>query len=120
MRIQRHSLAIEAEPDCVAGSRSAPLLDDDARRRALALLADLLPDAPRHLAVHLGVLAVGLRHHDRCPFVGGLADGDRERHLAEEVDAELLRLAAGAAVAEDLAAVAAIGAREIAHILDDA
>src|SRR6202011_5538116 len=109
---QRHSLTVAAERSCVAGSTRARLLDDDARRRALGLPSDLFPDTARHLAIDQGELAVRLRDDDRGALIGGLADGDGERHLAEELDAELFRLAAGAAMTEDLAAVAAIGARE--------
>ena len=82
--------------------------------------AELLPDALGDGAIDLGVRAVGIGDDDRVAAVGGLADGDVERHLAEEVAAELLGLAPRAAMAEDLAALAAMRAEEIAHVLDDA
>ena len=43
-----------------------------------------------------------------------------QRHAAQEGDAELLGLQLGAAVAEDVGALAALGADEVAHVLDDA
>ena len=43
-----------------------------------------------------------------------------QRDLAEERHAELVGFLAGAAMAEDLRALAALGAEEIAHVLDDA
>src|SRR5437879_7466014 len=97
----------------------ALLLDDDPRRLPLRLAGDLLPDALGELTIDLGMLAVGLRDDDRGAGVGSFADGDVERHFREELDPELFRLAPCAAMTEDLAAVAAIGAREIAHVLDD-
>src|SRR5579883_851019 len=99
------------------------LLDDDARRLAPALAdgrPDLRPDALGDAQIGLGVGAVGHRHHDGLPAVGGLADRHVEGELAEELGAEPLRLAARAAMAEDVAALAAMGAEEIAHVLDDA
>src|SRR5690242_13317678 len=95
------------------------LFDDDPRCLP-SRAAELLGDAARHLPENLGVLAFGLCHDDGAAFVGGLADGDVERHFAEEVGAELLGLAPGAAMAEDLAPLAAMRAQEIAHVLDDA
>src|SRR5260370_15920820 len=61
-----------------------------------------------------------MRHDDRAALVGGLADEDVERHFAEELGAQSLRLAPRAAMAEDVAALAAMRAEEIAHVLDDA
>src|SRR5690349_17661230 len=99
--------------------RNAPLLHDDARRRPL-LSAELLPDARRPLAVSHGVLALGMRRDDGPALVRGLADLDVEGKLAQELDAELRRLALRAAVTEDVGLLAAMGAAEEAHVLDDA
>jgi len=65
------------------------------------------------------VHAARLADDDRPAAVGGLADRGVERDLAEEVAAHLLRRRARAAMVEDIGALAAMGAAEIAHILDD-
>jgi hypothetical protein len=52
--------------------------------------------------------------------IGGGADVEMERDLAQERHAELVGFLAGAAMAEDLRALAALGAEEVAHVLDDA
>jgi hypothetical protein len=54
------------------------------------------------------VRIVGLGDGDRGSAVGGLADLEVERHLAETLSAEPLGLLTGAAMAEDLAAAAAM------------
>src|SRR3546814_16849816 len=49
-----------------------------------------------------------------------LADLDVERDLTEKLDAELGRLLARAAIAEDVALMAAFRTLEVTHVLDDA
>src|SRR5712671_8094346 len=101
---------------------SVRLLDDYPRRRTAHGVGagDLLPDTGSHLPEHEGVRIVGFGDGDRGSAVGGLTDLEVERHLAEKLGAEPLGLQAGAAMAEDLAAAAAMRAQEIAHVLDDA
>src|SRR5215472_9644660 len=96
---------------------STRLFDDDARRRAADGVGagDLLPDARRHLPEEEGVRALRLGDRDRAATVGGLADRRVERHLGQEFGAEPQRLAARPAMAEDLAAMAAMRAEKIAH-----
>src|SRR5262249_2350896 len=99
------------------------LLDDDARRLALAVAecrGDLVPDTRGDGLKGPGVRTVWLGDDDRMAAVGGLADREVGRDSAEELGAELLGFPAGAAMAEDVAALAAMGAEEIAHVLDDA
>jgi len=89
------------------------------RRGARHRPGDFLPDTTSHAPEDERVRIVGLGHGDRRSAVGGLADPQVERHLAEKLGAEPLGLQAGAAVAEDLAATSAMRAQEIAHVLDD-
>jgi len=63
---------------------------------------------------------VGHARDDRAPLVGIFADGDIERHLAEEWNAELFRFLARPAVRKDVRSAAAMGTDEVAHVLDDA
>src|ERR1700730_6592615 len=95
---------------------SARLFDDDARRRAAigAFAGDLVPNTGGHLAEDEGMRVVGVGDGDRGAAVGGFADLEVERHLAEKFGAEALGLLAGAAMREDLAAPAAMRAQEIA------
>src|SRR5436190_19840240 len=96
------------------------LLDDDAGRRAAGggFARDFFPDLGGDVAEGLRVGRIRLRHGDRAALVGSFADREIERHLAQEIDTEPLGLAAGAAMREDIAALAAMRAQEIAHILD--
>src|SRR5437763_12122871 len=96
------------------------LLDDDAGRRAAGggFARDFFPDLGGDVAEGLRVGRIRLRHGDRAPLVGSFSDREIERHLAQEIDAEPLRLAAGTAMREDIAALAAMRAQEVAHILD--
>src|SRR3984893_18604482 len=101
---------------------SVRLLDDDPRRRTAHGVGsgDLLPDAGSHLPEDERVRIAEFGHGYRGTRIGGLADLEVERHLAEKLGAEPLGLQAGAAMAEDLAAAAAMRAQKIAHVLDDA
>src|SRR5436190_13309556 len=98
------------------------LAHHDARRRPRPALVggELLPHPAGDVPVDLGVRAVGLGDHDRMAAVGAHADVEMQRHLAEEGDAELFGFLARAAMAEDLRPLAAFGAEEVAHVLDDA
>src|SRR5215472_13180643 len=98
------------------------LLDDYPRQRATLGVGagDLLPNPRGDMAEDERVRVVGLSDGDRRSAVGGLADCDVERHLAEKLGAEPFGLMTGAAVTEDLAAAAAVRTQEIAHVLDDA
>src|SRR4051794_3914362 len=91
------------------------LLHYNPRRRTSHRLrpGDLFPDAGGDAAENCGVRRGGIDRGDRPAFVGGLADHHVERHLAEELDAERFRLATGAAMAEDVAALAAMRAQEV-------
>src|ERR1700674_5537874 len=102
--------------------RSVRLFDDDPRRRTAHGVGsgDLLPDAGSHLPEDERVRIAGFGHGYRGTRIGGFADLEVERHLAEKLGAEPLGFEAGAAMAEDLAAAAAMRAQEIAHVLDDA
>ena len=64
--------------------------------------------------------AVWLRRHHRVAEIGGLADHHVERHFAEKWHAQPFGLFAGAAMAEDFRALAALWADEIAHVFDHA
>ena len=83
------------------------LLHDDARRGAAGrgVAADLCPHLGRDIAEGLRIGRAGLGHGDRPAFVGGLADRQIERHLTEEIGAEPLGFAAGAAMRKDVAAL---------------
>src|SRR5262245_12990718 len=74
-------------PDSVRRLSGADRLSDDDLRR-LAAAADLGLDLRPYLvgdgAIGLGVRALGLARDDRVAAVGGLADRDVERDLAEE------------------------------------
>src|SRR3954453_5086711 len=98
------------------------LFHDKPRGRAAhrGLAGDFFPHARGDVAEGLSVGRVRLRHGDRAAFVGGLADRQIEWYLAEKIGAEPGGLAASAAVGEDVAALAAMRAQEIAHILYDA
>src|SRR5947208_9151501 len=108
-----------SEPVAMATARE--LLDDDARRRAAGggFARDFLPDLGGDVAEGLRVGRIRLRHGDRAALVRGFADREIERHLAKEIGAEPLGFAARAAMREDVAALTAMRAQEIAHILDD-
>src|SRR5437763_6471832 len=109
-----------SEPVAMATARE--LLDDDARRRAAGggFARDFLADLGGDVAEGLRVGRIRLRHGDRAALVGSFADREIERHLAQEIDTKPLRLAAGTALREDIAALAAMRAQEVAHVLDDA
>src|SRR5271169_5355938 len=81
---------------------------------------DFFPDARGDGAEDERVRVVGVGDGDRVARIRGLADLEVERNLAEKLGAEAVGLEAGATVAEDLAAAAAMRAQEIAHVLDDA
>src|SRR5205085_125745 len=66
------------------------------------------------------VRAIGLRRDDGPTGVRVCADRHVERHFAEKRHPKPLRLVTGAAMREDVAALAAMRADEIAHVLDDA
>src|SRR3546814_3916302 len=122
MDIDAHSRkGLHAEP--VEARDRTVLLHDDLRRaapRCGILARELLPDAIGDGAVDLGVRAVGVADDDWMAAVRCLADLDVERDLAEKLDAELGRLLARAAMAEDVALMAAFRTLEVTHVLDDA
>src|SRR5436190_8329066 len=95
---------------CPPNLSSARLFNYNPRRRAAigAFAGDLFPDAGGHLAEDKRVGVVGLGDRDRGAAVGGFADLEVERHLAQELGTEALGFLAGAAVREDLAATAAM------------
>ncbi len=71
---------------------SQALLHDDPGRLAPRVALgghDLVADALGDAHEGFGVLAVGAGHDDRPAAVGGLADLDVKRHLAEEFHAQL-------------------------------
>ena len=63
---------------------------------------------------------VGRGGHHRPACVRGLPDRHRKRHFAEKRRADPCGFVTGAAVTEDIVPTAAIGADEVAHVLDDA
>ena len=74
-------------------------------------------------AISSKALACGLSGHagdDRAPVIGIGADGDVERHFAEERNAELFGLLARPSVRKDVRPPAAMRTDEVAHILDHA
>src|SRR5947208_7297906 len=91
----------------------ARLPNDDARRGARPALGgrELLPHPAGDVPVDLGVRAVGLGDDDGMARIGRRADVEMERHLAQERHAELFRLLARPAMAEDLRALAAMRAK---------
>src|SRR2546426_279541 len=97
-------------------------LDDDLGRRAYrtASAAQLVAHLGCDLPIDRRVRTVRVGRHHWAARIRGLADGDVERHLAEERHAEPLGLAARAAVAEDVRTRAALRALKIAHVLDHA
>src|SRR5947208_10038012 len=94
------------------------LLDHDPRRGLLRRAGKLLPRAFGDGAICGGVHAAGLRDNDGVAAIGGFPDRHIERHFAQELHAQFVCFSSGAAVAEDVAALAAMGAEEIAHVLD--
>src|SRR5437016_4375834 len=83
-------------------------LDHDARGGAIraARLAELGPDVLGDVAVDRGLRTIRLAHHQRPARIRGLADGEIERHFAQERHAEPFRLAPRAAVPEYVGALA--------------
>src|SRR3954447_20903587 len=67
-----------------------PSLYHDARRcpPGRHFARDFFPDAGGDVAEGVGVGGGRLGHGDRVAFVGGLADRQVERHLAEKIGAE--------------------------------
>src|SRR5882762_7057771 len=105
-----------------SAGRAPALAHHDARRGAGPALVggELLPHPAGDVLVGLGVRAVGFGYDDGMPTVGRGADVEMQRDLAQERDAEFVGLLARAAMAEDFRALAAMGAEEVAHVLDDA
>ena len=68
----------------------------------------MAPDPVGDGLVGSGMMPVRLARHHRLAAVRGGADVDMQRHLAKEVDAELVRFLMRAAMAEDFGAVAAL------------
>src|SRR5690606_9796684 len=60
-----------------------------------------------------------IRDDDRITAIAALADRRLKRDLPEQRNVMLLSRARPATVTEDLAALAAVGADEEAHVLDD-
>ena len=86
-----------------------------------AVLARSARTPPRRgrIREYAGVLAAGLGDDHRRAGIG-FSRIAMERHRAEERHADALRLVLGAAMAENVRALAAMRAEEIAHVLDDA
>src|SRR5260370_27402499 len=80
------------------------LCDHDPGRGAAlrALAGDFVPDAGGHIAEDQRVRVFGLGDRDRGAAVGGFADLEVERHLAQKLDAEAVALLAAAPGAEVL------------------
>ena len=91
-------------------SSSARLFDDDAPRCSApgARAGDLLPDAGGDMAEDERVRVGAVGDRERGAAVGGFADVEVERHLAEKLGAEALGFMAGAAMRKDLAAAAVV------------
>jgi hypothetical protein len=89
-------------------SSSARLFDDDARRCSAPGAGDLLPDAGGDMAEDERVRVGAVGDGERGAAVGGFADVEVERHLAEKLGAEALGFMAGAAMRKDLAAAAVV------------
>src|SRR6185312_9132139 len=82
--------------------------------------AELARDLHGHAAEDLRVFAVGRRGDEGPAAVRGFADREIERHFAEKRHAEFLGLVARTAMRENIGALAAMRAQEIAHVLHDA
>src|SRR5258708_991359 len=80
----------------------------------------LLHDRHRQLPERLGRGRRWIEDDDRLAAVAADDDLRVDRDLAEKWNAEELGGPAAATVAEDLFALAAVAADEIAHVLDDA
>src|SRR6185312_17542072 len=101
----------------LAADRQLLSLHHNLRRLPLLAAAEELPEPRGDRAIGLGVFAAGLGDDDWIAAIRGLEDRDIERQLAKEFDPELLCLGLGAAMAEDIRALAAMRAEEVAHIL---
>src|ERR1700733_4348365 len=78
------------------------------------------PNLFGNLPINLRNLPLRLYLRDRRAGVRCFAHDDVQRNFAEEWNAEFFGLVPRAAVAENIAAFAAVWAQEITHILDDA
>src|SRR5262249_20773920 len=83
---------------------------------ALKLIANLLPDG----AVDRRMRPIRLADHDRITGIRSGPNRHVQWYLAEEGHPEPLRLVPRAAMAENVASLAAMRALEIAHVLNDA
>src|SRR6202012_5663039 len=93
---------------------------DDARRGAAGTLGrDFGPHPGGDLAEQLCVRRAWFGNGHGTALVGGPADLQAQRHLAEKLGAEPGGFAPGAAMREDFTTLAAMWTEEIAHILDD-
>src|SRR5579883_549410 len=94
----------------------------DARRRTSPALVrrELLPHPAGNVPVDLRMRAVGHGDDDGMAAVRRGPDVEMQRHLAEERDAELVGLLMRTAMTEDIRTLATLGAKEVAHVLDDA
>src|SRR6266511_1745275 len=81
---------------------------------------ELLDDLARDFIERVRGRRRRIEDHDRLAGVAADDDLRIDRHFSEEWDAEHLRGLLAAAVTEDLFALAAVAADEIAHVLDDA
>src|SRR6185312_3597458 len=122
MAVQCVRARASASRNSAAPSASFELLslDDDLRGRAAGTRDQLIAHLGGDVAVDLGMLAVRLGGHHRQTGIRLLADGHVQRHLAEERHPEARRLLLRAAMAENIRALAAARAEEIAHVLDNA
>src|SRR5512136_2513911 len=95
-------------------------------RRCLFLTLTKINDAHarRHLTRDLlqsfARRAAGIKRDDRLAIVAAVTDARVNRHAAQERHAQARRHPRAAAAAKDVGWVAAVGANEGSHVLDDA
>src|SRR5579875_2337059 len=110
-------MRVSSEPAWLAG-----LAQHDARAARLANGLDREPGGrlPGGVAERLRRWRRRLRHDDRIADVAALPDRAHQRDLTQERHAVTCRRPLSAAVAEDVGALPAAWADEVAHVLDDA
>src|SRR6266704_6341855 len=108
----------------VGGAGGAAAAAGTARRRGAAPSAreggERVVDAPGDGVESLAGRRPGIGHDDRAAGVGETGELRLQRHLAQQRDDELVGEPHAAAGEEDLRALAAVGAHEVAHVLDHA
>src|SRR3954469_8195459 len=109
------------EPGFARTNSRGLTLDNDLRGRSRrrASCPKLRMHLAGDLAIDHGVLAVGVGRDHRPASVRGLADHEVEGHLAEEWDAQPLRLVARTAVAKNVRPFSAVRTEKITHVLND-